>query len=108
MNGLLLIGAPFGGGSFAFIFPIMVDYYNWRGAVLISIAVSTHVFILCPIYKSHPDTPITNRKVSFYNPNLFKVDGVIPFLIFYLIHNAFVLTPFKRFLYIMYTSTLWT
>ena len=50
-------------------------------------------FIVWPIFKAHPESPVKSRKFQFYNPELAKVKGFIPFLFFNTIFVGFVLTP---------------
>ena len=54
LNPFLIIGAP----AFAFIAPKLFnwlcDLYSWTGAVLISIGILAHGFIICILFRQHP------------------------------------------------------
>ena len=54
LNPFLIIGAP----VFAFIAPKLFnwlcDLYSWTGAVLISIGILAHGFIICILFRQHP------------------------------------------------------
>ena len=88
LNPFLIIGAP----VFAFIAPKLFnwlcDLYSWTGAVLISIGILAHGFIICILFRQHPgklndpllnkayfifldfEAPKEDKKLHIYDPRL--------------------------------------
>ena len=88
LNPFLIIGAP----VFAFIAPKLFnwlcDLYSWTGAVLISIGILAHGFIICILFRQHPGElndffksslsqnfsdfvpPKEDKKLHIYDPRL--------------------------------------